>query len=63
MPFVAKWMDLEIRDRERQIPYDTVCIFNLKWYKWTYVQKRTKPTDTGKKNLELPKWEERGGLN
>ena len=38
MPFAATWMDLEIitlnkSDRERQIPYDTTYMWNLKYDK------------------------------
>ena len=33
-------------DRERQIPYDITYMWNLKrWYKWTYMQNRNRPTD------------------
>ena len=36
MPFAATWMDLEIiilskSNRERQIPYDTTYMWNLKY--------------------------------
>ena len=37
-------------DRERQISYDIAYMWNLKiWYKWTYLQKRNRLTDIGKK--------------
>ena len=33
-------------DRERQMSYDIAYIWNLKkWYKWTYIQDRNRPTD------------------
>ena len=52
MPFVAKWMDLEIiiviqrdRDRERQISYIS-CMWSLKkLYKIYYLQNRNKLLD------------------
>ena len=42
--------------------YDIIYIWNLKkWYKWTYLQKRNRPTNL-EKNLWLPK-EKCGGRN
>ena len=36
--------------RERQISYDIAFMWNLKkWYKWTYLQNRNRPTDIGNK--------------
>ena len=33
-------------DRERQILYDSTYVWNLKrWYKWTYLQNRTRLMD------------------
>ena len=34
-------------DREWQISYDITYIRNLKkkWYRWTYIQNRNRPTD------------------
>ena len=34
-------------DRERQVAYGIAYMRNLKWYKWTYVQNRSRPTDIG----------------
>ena len=37
-------------DTEKQISYDITNMWNLKkWYKWTYLQKRNRPTDIGNK--------------
>ena len=39
----TKWSQ---SDRERQISYDLTYLCNLlKWYKWTYLQKRNRFTD------------------
>ena len=47
-------------DRERQISYDITYVKSKKkWYKWTYLQNRNRPTDVGKK-LMVTKGE-RGG--
>ena len=48
-------------DRERQISYDITYMWNLKkkWYKWTYIQSRNRPTDIENK-LMVTK-EEKGG--
>ena len=41
----TKWSKLNTY-RERQIPYDIAYTWNLKkWYKWTYLQNRNRPTD------------------
>ena len=37
----TKWSE---SDRERQIPYDITYMWNLKKYKWTYLQKRNRLT-------------------
>ena len=47
-------------DVERQISYDIAYMWNLKkWYKWTYLQNRNRPTDIENK-LMVTKGE-RGG--
>ena len=50
MPFAATWMDLEIiilskTLRERQISIDITYMWNLKKYKWNYLQNRNRLTD------------------
>ena len=62
MPFVATWMDLEIiirskveSETERQISYDVVYMWNLKGYKWTYLQKAEINPQAEKTSLWLPK--------
>ena len=46
-------------DRQRQILYDITCMWNLKkWYKWTYLQNRSTPTDLENK-LTISKMERR----
>ena len=41
--YYARW---DKSDRERQISYDITYMWNLKkWYKWTYLQKRSRLTD------------------
>ena len=53
-------------DRERQISYDITYMWNLKkwwkWYKWTYIQDRNRPTDTENK-LMVTNGESGGGIN
>ena len=48
-------------DRERQISYDITFMWNLKKkrYKWTYTQKRNRPTDIENK-LMVTKREREG---
>ena len=46
-------------DRERQISWYQM---NKKWYKWTYLQNRNKPTDFENK-LMVTKGERGGGIN
>ena len=48
-------------DRERQI-YDIAYIWNIKkkWYKWTYIQNRNRPTDIEDK-LTVTKGDRVGG--
>ena len=49
--YYTKWSK---PDRKRQIAYDIGYMWNLKkWYKWTYMQNRNRPTDT--ENFWLPK--------
>ena len=56
----TKWNKL---DRERQLSYDIPYMWNLKkWYKWTYLQDRNRPTDIENKLL-VTKGENRGGIN
>ena len=52
MPFAATWMQLEILilsevklKRERQIPYDTICMWNLKYGTNEPVYKTDRLTD------------------
>ena len=48
-------------DRERQIPYDTIHMWNLKkWYKWTYLWNRNRLRDTENKFMATKgkKWGE-----
>ena len=44
MLFAATWMDLEIMksDRERQISYDIICMWNLKNYSNELIYKTEK---------------------
>ena len=58
--YCTKWSK---SDRERQIPYNIVCMRNLKKerYKWTHLQNGD--SQTQKTNLELPKgkgWDKLG---
>ena len=54
----TKWSQSE---RERQISYDITYMWNLiKWYKWTYLQNRNRPTDS-ENRLVVTKGE--GGKN
>ena len=47
-------------DKERQISYDINYMWNLKkWYKWTYLQNRNRPTDIENKHT-VTKGERRG---
>ena len=47
-------------DREREILYDIAYMWNLKkWFKWTYLQNRNRPTDIENK-LMVIKGERRG---
>ena len=36
-------------DRERQMSYDIAYMWGRKRYKWTYLQKRSRPTHTANK--------------
>ena len=50
-------------DRERQILYDiTYSGIFKKWWKWTYIQNRNRPTDIENK-LMATKGETGGGIN
>ena len=49
-------------DRERQISYDVTYMWNLKKYKWTYLQNRNRPTDI-KNKLMVTKGERGEGHN
>ena len=50
-------------DREWQISYDIAYMWNLKkWYKWTYLQNRSRVTDVENK-LMVTKGEMGGGIN
>ena len=51
-------------DREGQISYNIAYIENFlkKWYKWTYIQNRNRPTDVENK-LMVTKGERWGGIN
>ena len=68
MPFTATWMDLKDyhtkwnkSEREIQIPYNIIYIWNSKiWYKWTYTQNRNRLTDT-KNRLVVAEEKEDGG--
>ena len=58
--YCTKWSKPK---RERQISYDIPYMWNLKkWYKWTYLQDRNRPTDIENKLL-VTKGENRGGIN
>ena len=52
MAFVATWMGLEIiimsevTQIEKDKYHDITYIWNLKEYKWTYLQNRSRVTDT-----------------
>ena len=52
-------------DRDRQISYDITYMWNLKkrWYKWTYLQNRNKPTDIENKLMDTNEQREGGGIN
>ena len=50
-------------DRERRISYDIIYMWNLKkWYNWTYIQNRNRPTDIENK-LMVTKGEKGGGIS
>ena len=46
--------------RERQISYD-IMESKKKWYKWTFIQNRNRPTDIENKLMFTKR--ERGGIN
>ena len=46
----TKWRKSE---RERQISYDIAYMWNLKWYKWTYLQKGNRLTDIENKLIVM----------
>ena len=66
MPFAATWMDQEIiilsevsqteKDKYHMI---LICGILKKWYKWTYIQNRNRPTDIENK-LMVTKGERQG---
>ena len=67
MLFAAIWMDLKIiilievsQTKTNIIWYH---MWNQKLYKGTYLQNRNRLRDIGGKNLWLPKWKGRGGIN
>ena len=59
MPFAATWLDLEIitlgevnQTEKGYLSYDIAYMWNLKkWYKWTYIQNRNRPTDIENKPM------------
>ena len=64
----ATWMDPEsiilsaiLSDTERQISHNITYMWNLKrWYTWTYLRSRNRPTDF-ETNLWLPKKKDKWG--
>ena len=67
MPCAATWMDLEIiilnevkSERERQTPYDTTNMWNLKYDTNELIYKTETDSQTQKTNLRLPErgWEQ-----
>ena len=68
MPSEATWMDLEIiilsEVRQRQIPYDITCTWNLKYNTNEFINKTETNSETQRTNLWLPKREgDEGGIN
>ena len=70
MSFASTWMDLEMTklsevksDRERQISYDTTCMWNLKKTGTNKLTYKTEIELQMEKNLQLPGRKGRGGAN
>ena len=60
MPFAATWMDLEITKmsevRERQIPYNIIYMWNLKYDTSELIYKTETDSQTQRTDLWLPGW-------
>ena len=56
----TKWSKSE---RERQISYDVTHMWNLKRYKWTYLQNRNRLTDVENKLMVNKGGREGRGIN
>ena len=69
MPFAATWMDLEIIilsevSQTEKVKYHSSVEFNFKkWYKWTYLQNRNRPTDIENKLMVTKRETWGGGIN
>ena len=69
LPFAAIWIDLEIiilgevSQREKQIPYDITCRWNLKYDTNELIYKTEIDSQTQKTNLQLPKRKRERGIN
>ena len=59
MPFAATWMDLEITKmsevRERQIPYNIIYMWNLKYDTSELIYKTETDSQTQRTDLWLPR--------
>ena len=70
MSFAATWMDLEIiilsevsqKEKDKYHMISLICGIWKKRYKWTYLQNRNRPKDTGNK-LMVTKGEGCGEIN
>ena len=64
MPFAATWMDLEITTlsevSQRQISYDTICMWNLKYDTNESIYKSETDSQTWRTALWLPREAEEG---
>ena len=65
MPFVATWMELETlilskSQRERQIPYDIIYMWNLKYGTSELIYETETDSQTQRTDLQLPRGRQEG---